>query len=75
MLSSAYKGSEYLGDFLQSQYYTVSIPSNVVSMKVDFIILLVLIIFIYYTDFKYCGIIGSCSFHSIFIGKSPYERI
>lgn len=29
----------------------------------------------YYTDFKYCGIIGSCSFHSIFIGKSPYERI
>lgn len=40
----AYKGSEYLGDFLQSQYYTVSIPSNVVSMKVYFIILLVSII-------------------------------
>lgn len=37
----AYKGSEYLGDFLQSQYYTVSIPSNVVSMKVSFFILLV----------------------------------
>lgn len=40
----AYKDKKYLGDLLQSQYYTVSIPSNVVSMKVYFIILLVSII-------------------------------